>query len=151
IMTQHVDPNTLHVGDDITFFRLNGTTLTHRIITIYENHEDSGKRGFETQGIENDRADADITSADNVIGKVIYSNLTAGLALSYIRANLVIFAIMSVLLIGLLAALRMVFAPAEAEPALQDCKVRQDIGDGTRPHSGPTTDAIDRGGELCGR
>ena len=110
IINKRVEPNTLEVGDDITFIRVDGTTVTHRIVIIYENYNESGRRGFKTKGIENKIADNEIVSADNVIGKVIFCNLTLGKTLSFIKGNLLACILIGAMFLGLLAALHMVIS-----------------------------------------
>jgi len=112
VLIKHVDPATLQVGDDITYLRTATTTVTHRIITIYENYDGNGNRGFETKGIENTRPDQAIVIADNIVGKVIFHNLTIGLLISFIRDNLLTCAVMVAMILGLFAALRLIFSPA---------------------------------------
>ena len=66
------NPAEIKVGDDITFFMSDTKIVTHRVIAIHENYEDSGMTGFETQGIDNPKPDDDIVYEGNVIGKVIW-------------------------------------------------------------------------------
>lgn len=88
LLVKVTDPKSLQVGDDITFMKENHSTITHRIISIEENYQGTGQRGFETKGVENPKADEEIVRADNVIGKVTYSSHTIGKALVLVRKNL---------------------------------------------------------------
>jgi len=105
IITKVVDPNTLEVGDDITYLMNGNTTVTHRIIEIHENFENT-TRGFETQGIMNAEPDKEIVLANNLVGKVVYHSLMIGKVIDFIKGNLLYIIIFSVLLIGLATALR---------------------------------------------
>lgn len=68
IYVKAVDPETLSVGDPITF-RLDGTAVaTHRIIEITK---DERGPGFRTKGDANDTADG-VTPAEHVIGKPVF-------------------------------------------------------------------------------
>jgi len=99
IVTRKVDPRTLQVGDDITFLTPNNATITHRVIEILENHQNSGMRGFRTQGVENENPDTEVVMAQNVIGRVIFNNLTIGRIVHLIRNNMLIAGIGFALLI----------------------------------------------------
>lgn len=78
VITQHVDPYTLEIGDDITYMNSPSTTVTHRIVGIIENYEDTGQRAFETQGVMNSAPDRLPAAAANVVGKVIFHNYILG-------------------------------------------------------------------------
>jgi signal peptidase I len=88
IITRQVNPETLEVGDDITYITVGNRVITHRIIEIYENIE-INRRGFRTQGLENARPDADIVYAPNVIGKVVFSSTPIGQIIMLVRNNIV--------------------------------------------------------------
>jgi len=90
IVTHKVDPQRIQIGDDITFLTPNNSTITHRVIEILENHHNSGMRSFRTQGIENANPDTELVLAQNVIGRVIFHNLTIGRTVHLIRNNVLI-------------------------------------------------------------
>lgn len=97
IITHHVDPNTLEVGDDITYMVNATTTITHRIIEIIEEYTDTGERAFTTQGVCNAEPDKEPVAAVNVVGKVIFHSYVLGQILSFIQQNwgfLLLFAIL---------------------------------------------------------
>ena len=146
VITQYTLPALLKVGDVITYFRLDGSTITHRIITIYEDHEGSGQRGFETMGIENGKPDPQIVSADNVIGKVIWSNLVIGQIFTFVRAHLLSLAILGVLALLLLSALRLVKDSSVGDPTLTGESLSSALHNGNRPHSGHTNTSLSKGG-----
>ena len=90
IVTRKVDPQSLQVGDDITFLIPNNSTVTHRIIEIFEDYQNSGIRGFQTQGVENINPDTEVVLAHNIVGRVIFHNLTLGRGVNLIRDNVFI-------------------------------------------------------------
>jgi signal peptidase len=73
VVINRLDPDELEVGDDITYFVADTMTFTHRIINIFENYNDSGKRGFFVWGLGNARIESDIVPADRVVGRVVFS------------------------------------------------------------------------------
>jgi signal peptidase I len=50
ILVKQTDPKELNVGDNITFIKDAATSVTHKIIDIYDNYDNSGMRGFKTKG-----------------------------------------------------------------------------------------------------
>ena len=72
LIVKEQDPNTLKVGDDITYLGEHGSfagrVVTHQIIEI---EESIGGRVFHTKGIANPAEDPTITG-DQIYGKVIY-------------------------------------------------------------------------------
>ena len=111
IVTKQVDPASIQIGDDITFLVDATTTVTHRVVGIYENHENSGQRGFQTQGVNNLNPDKDVVMPTNVVGKVIFHSEALGKALRLIK-DLAVYLVVSVaLLVGVVVALRVFFAP----------------------------------------
>lgn len=93
IVSKVTDPKDLKIGEDITYIKENNTTVTHRIVGINENYMGTGKRGFETKGVENPRKDEEVVRAENVVGKVVFSNVLLGNLLIFVRENLVLSAI----------------------------------------------------------
>lgn len=109
IITRHLDPTELKIGDDITYLAGKDTTITHRIIEITEHYGDTGERAFVTQGVANPEPDSLYVLAANVVGKVIFHNLALGKALYFIREHWVWLLIFLGLLLGLYESLRIVF------------------------------------------
>lgn len=72
LLVKEVDPNTLKIGDDITYLGEKGS-LKNRVIThqIIEIEEVEGEKIYHTKGIANDVEDPTIT-VDRIYGKVIY-------------------------------------------------------------------------------
>ena len=114
IINKQVDLNSIQVGDDITFMIDEKTTVTHRVIAIVENHNKTGKRGFQTQGIANLAVDRDIVHADNVVGKVIFHDKNIGMAVNFVMTHPLLIGVILALVFGLFATLRVVFARPEA-------------------------------------
>lgn len=88
----------LENGTDIVFVRENGTVVVHRVIEVTENYEDSGQRGFNTQGVNNAAPDSWVTYEGNVIGKVVFSVPYLGAILSFIGENVVLVGVAMLLL-----------------------------------------------------
>jgi signal peptidase len=118
IIVKRVEPETIQVGDDITFFKNANTTVTHRVVNIYEDYEGSGVRGFETKGIENPMADEDIVYADNVIGRVIYHTAAVGEFFNYIKEHIVMVAALLIGILILCIALKVLFSEGK-RPSLR--------------------------------
>ncbi|MDR0862325.1 MAG: signal peptidase I [Oscillospiraceae bacterium] len=100
VISERVDPNTIQLGDDVTYLREDNSTITHRVVGIIENYEDTGERGFTTQGIENEMPDLKTVFSANVVGIVRVSIPHIGTALFWIAENVVsVLAVLGVLLI----------------------------------------------------
>ena len=106
IITRRVDPHTIGIGDDITFLRPNNTTVTHRVVDIRPNFQNTGLPGFQTQGTMNNMPDPDIVGAANVVGRVIFSSLFLGNVVLFIRDNIILIGILIALGIALIVVLR---------------------------------------------
>ena len=68
-----VDPDSLKVDNDITYFMNESTVVTHRIIEILPDEDDPSVLRFRTQGIANNHADGTPVHEKNVIGKVVFT------------------------------------------------------------------------------
>ena len=90
ILVKAVDPTTLKVGDDITYFENESKVVTHRIIDISIDYEDSGQLGFHTKGVDNPAPDDYVTYEGNVIGKVIWHVPYLGFGLELVAGHLFI-------------------------------------------------------------
>ncbi len=115
IITQHVDPKTLEVGDDITYLSGLNATITHRIVAITENYSGSGQRAFTTQGIMNESPDSLLVPEANVVGKVIFHSLALGKFLYFVRQYWMWLLALAVLFVGLCRSLRVVFSESKKE------------------------------------
>ena len=99
VISKQVDPSTLQIGDDITYLINQTTTITHRIIGITERYEDTGQRGFQTQGVMNDAPDKEIVPAVNIVGKVVFHSMALGQAANFVNNNWPLLIFLLVLLI----------------------------------------------------
>ena len=122
VLTRKVPANSLQVGDDITYMYSATTSVTHKIVAIYENYDRTRERGFQTQGVENPVPDKDIVPADNVVGKVIWHVSVVGAVMRFVSHNIVLvmgsLAGLGVLLYLLYLALRwMLSADTTSTPA----------------------------------
>jgi signal peptidase I len=118
VIIKTVDPKTIQIGDDITYMKDTETSVTHRVIGITEDHQNSGERGFETQGVDNDAPDFEIVPASNVAGKVVFHMPMLGSWLNWLRENLLWFAGFVVGFVLLIVLLKGAFEkkPAQATP-----------------------------------
>ena len=66
-----VNPETLEVGDVITYKMAGGTLCTHRIIEIIPDEDNHDIVRFRTKGDENDTADP-LVNASSVVGKAVF-------------------------------------------------------------------------------
>jgi signal peptidase len=90
ILVRRKEAGELKTGDNITYMRDVNTAVTHKIIDIYDNYENSGAKGFQTKGVNNVNPDKDIVYESNVVGKVVFVLPGAGAAMSYLRENIYI-------------------------------------------------------------
>ena len=117
VIAQQVDPETLQIGDDITYMANQTTSVTHRIVGIIENYEGTGQRAFQTQGIMNSEPDKQMVPAANVVGKVVFHSETLGVVASFISScwPLLLFALAVVFV--LIYVLGRIFKSPPKEPA----------------------------------
>jgi signal peptidase len=112
LLVKQVDINTIKIGDDITFMKNETTYVTHRVVDIIENFDDTGERGFQTKGVNNPMPDDDIVYAGHVLGVVVFHVPHLGKIAEVFTENILIFAVMIGLSIVLVIALRYTLAPA---------------------------------------
>ena len=120
IVTKQVDPSTIQVGDDITYLMSSNTTVTHRVISIHPNYAGTGQPGFETQGTMNERPDAEIVIAANVVGRVIFNSLALGKVILFIREHVLWVCILAGLVIALSVTLRVIFSKQKHERSIKN-------------------------------
>jgi len=109
VITKHVESNSIKIGDDITYFKSSESTVTHRVVDIYENYNQSGERGFQTKGIENSSPDQDIVASANVVGVVILTVPVLGFVFYYIASRIWLVFVIFVILIILSYSLKKYF------------------------------------------
>ncbi|MDR3278712.1 MAG: signal peptidase I [Oscillospiraceae bacterium] len=101
VLVRRTDGGEIRVGDDITYMMDASSTVTHRVIEIYEDYNNSGERGFLTQGVNNTAPDPNVVYAPNVVGVVLFHVPIAGAALAYLGENVHIVLVLFGLLIAL--------------------------------------------------
>lgn len=103
IVTEAVDPESLQVGDIITFrsteSKLEGALNTHRITSVYE---EGGQLMFHTKGDANAVEDSEPVSSINVVGKVVFISAALGTVVSLFSNPLIFFPFVVVPLVLLL-------------------------------------------------
>ena len=103
IVTEAVDPESLQVGDIITFrsteSKLEGALNTLRITSVYE---EGGQLMFHTKGDANAVEDSEPVSSINVVGKVVVISAALGTVVSLFSNPLVFFPFVVVPLVLLL-------------------------------------------------
>lgn len=103
IVTEAVAPESLQVGDIITFrsteSKLEGALNTHRITSVYE---EGGQLMFHTKGDANAVEDSEPVSSINVVGKVVFVSAALGTVVSLFSNPLVFFPFVVVPLVLLL-------------------------------------------------
>ena len=122
VITQQTDPRELKIGDDITYLSSPTTTVTHRIVGIIENYNNTGQRAFETQGIMNAKPDEQPVPAGNVVGKVIFHSYALGRAFTVLSEHWLVFLILLVLTVALIKTLKIVFGRSRSETNTQSSK-----------------------------
>ena len=88
VVDKHTEPENIQVGDIITYWRSDNETVTHEVISIVDDYEGTGMRGFQTKGRDNPEPDPDIVASMNVIGVVAFHLPGVGLAMSYIASHI---------------------------------------------------------------
>lgn len=122
VITQQTDPRELKIGDDVTYLSSPTTTVTHRIVGIIENYNNTGQRAFETQGIMNAKPDEQPVPAGNVVGKVIFHSYALGRAFTVLSEHWLVFLILLVLTGALIKTLKIVFGRSRSETNTQSSK-----------------------------
>lgn len=115
VITKMVEPDTLKIGDDITYLYEAGTTITHRIIEIIEKDEKTGTRSFRTKGTMNEQMDREIIYPQNIVGKVVYQNYKVGHGLKVVGENWYIVCTLFILCIGFYRSSRILFGKTDEE------------------------------------
>ncbi|MCL2434394.1 MAG: signal peptidase I [Clostridia bacterium] len=109
VVIRHTDQQKIIIGDVVTYIRENNTTVTHKVVDIFEDYSHSGMRGFETQGVDIPLPDPDIVYANNIIGRVVWHSAFIGRMLIFLLVNWIYVVIVVVLLVGANVAVRKFF------------------------------------------
>ncbi len=80
---KNVEPETLDIGDVITYKMSGGILCTHRIIEIVPDENDPGTIRFRTKGDENSMADP-LVDREDVVGKAVFCIPLLGYLATYI-------------------------------------------------------------------
>ena len=96
-----VEDHDIQVGDVITFIRNDRRTITHRVVEVRQDHQNTGRPGFQTKGDAVPTVDPEIVAAQNVIGEIIWSNYTLGQVIVWIQDHIII-VVMGVVMVAAL-------------------------------------------------
>ena len=113
VISRYTDPNTLQIGDDITFMASETTTISHRIIGIVENYADTGQRAFQTQGVMNAAPDSELVPAVNVVGKVVFHSYVLGRAVDFVKSYWPLLLFFLAILAVLIRVLRYIYGKSD--------------------------------------
>ncbi|MDR3209927.1 MAG: signal peptidase I [Oscillospiraceae bacterium] len=131
IFVKQTPDSEIKVGDTVSYQRDAHTNVTHKVVEIFENYNNSGARGFRTQGVNNPAPDPDIVYAANVVGVVVLHIPMAGAALAYLGEHIYVVFILFGLLLLLSFSLGKLFALARGEtPPPVKTSARQSQGFG---------------------
>lgn len=117
VIARQVEPKTLQIGDDITYMANQTTTVTHRIVGITENYENTGQRAFTTQGIMNAQPDRLPVPAANVVGKVVFHSVVLGMIAGFIGEYWLFLLFALAVVIGLAFILKHIYRKEPKETA----------------------------------
>lgn len=113
VITKQVEPQSLNIGDDITYMNGPDTTVTHRIVGIIEQYQDTGQRAFITKGIMNSDPDKNPVPAVNIVGKVVFHDYTLGQILGFIQQYWYFIILFLILFAGFFVAIRKLFEKSD--------------------------------------
>lgn len=85
IYVKEVKPETLKVGDAISFMISENTVATHRIIEVLPDENDANVIRFRTKGDNNDIPDTNPVHCNNVLGKVVGTIPLLGYLSDYVQ------------------------------------------------------------------
>lgn len=85
IYVKEVEPETLKVGDAISFMISENTVATHRIIEVLPDENDANVIRFRTKGDNNDIPDTNPVHCNNVLGKVVGTIPLLGYVSDYVQ------------------------------------------------------------------
>jgi signal peptidase len=119
VITRQIDPSSIQIGDDITYMLNERSSITHRVVGITENYENSGSYGFETKGVDNENPDENIVYAKNVVGKVIFHVPNVGSILLAISENWMLVVLPFCGLLILASLLKFVFSEEKSADEIQ--------------------------------
>jgi len=124
VVARQVPSSQIKTGDVITFLRSDEESVTHQVIDVVPNFNDSGAPGFRTKGTDNLEPDPDIVAAANVLGVVKLHVPVLGFTLRWISENIKYVFILFILIILASIAVRVFLGERKTERAQQsveDC------------------------------
>lgn len=130
VITKAVDPNSLKIGDDITYMSGATSTITHRIIEIQEDYLNTNARAFITKGTMNKNQDKNPVAAANVVGKVVFHSKVLGAIAAFLSKNWPVVLFVVVILAGLFYVLKWIFR--EEGPDQEQAVLLRDKPQGSR-------------------
>ena len=86
IYVKEVDTDELSAGDPITYLIDEDTVVTHRIVEVVPDEEDSETIRFRTKGDANNAADGSLVHYKNVIGMPVFTIPYLGYVANYIQS-----------------------------------------------------------------
>jgi len=99
LAVKQTDPGEIKIGDDITFVSDTGAVVTHRVVEVIGDYNNSGSYGYRTKGVNNWYPDDVIVYAANVLGRVDKSIPKLGLVFYWLGSH--IFGILVLLILSL--------------------------------------------------
>jgi len=85
IFVKSTDPFTVKEGDVITYLMDEDTVVTHRVVGIVPDDEDSAVLRFRTKGDANTSEDGTLVHSSNLIGEPVFSIPVLGFVANYIQ------------------------------------------------------------------
>ncbi len=85
IYVTNTNGNDLKVDDPVTYYIEGGTVVTHRIIEIFPDENNVGKRLFRTQGDANNIPDGALLREENIIGKPVFTIPLLGYVSNFVQ------------------------------------------------------------------
>ncbi|MDR0906107.1 MAG: signal peptidase I [Oscillospiraceae bacterium] len=107
VISRQTDPYKIAVGDNITFFVGENTTVTHKVIEII----DDGGLAFRTRGVNNIQADYNPVRPGDIVGRVVFHSLFVGNAIAFFKAKPWMLAVLAAISAAVVLLLRFAFSP----------------------------------------
>lgn len=85
ILIGPVDEQAIEVGSIITFVRGDARVISHRVVEIYHNYNETGRPGFITRGDAVATRDPEVVRAENVLGQVIWTSSLFGGVITFVE------------------------------------------------------------------
>lgn len=115
-ITQKCDPNSLQVGDFVTFTQSGKNYVTHQVVSIDRENEQIICRGWQgdaSLGEYNMQDDIQILTYKNFVGKVVFTSYPLGSTLFVLKQN-------PLIAIGLLGLVVLIFIVKNQQPEVPE-------------------------------